>query len=107
MDMKYFLLRLIAPRSTFPKDMTGEERSLMQEHTAYWTNVFKEGRIVIFGPVADPKGTWGLGIVEVDDESELRELTTNDPVIKADQRFSYEIYPMMAGKVRRFTEANK
>ena len=53
----------------------------------------------------DPKGSWGLGVAEVNDEAEVKELTANDPVIKANLNFSYEIYPIMVGKVRGFVEA--
>jgi len=101
MEKKYFLLKLIPPRPTFSQDMSDEERNIMPQHIAYWTKVFDEGKSIIFGPVLDPKGSWGLGIVEVNDESEVKELTSNDPVIKANRNFSYEISPMMVGKVRQ------
>ena len=85
MEKKYFLTKLIPPRPTFSQDMSDEERNLMNEHIVYWTKVFDKGKSIIFGPVLDPKGSWGLGIVEVNDESEVKELTSNDPVIKANQ----------------------
>jgi hypothetical protein len=37
--------------------------------------------MVIFGPVLDSTGSWGLGVVEADDEKELRAFATDDPVV--------------------------
>ena len=36
--------------------------------------------MVIFGPVLDSTGSWGLGVVEADDEDELRAFAADDPV---------------------------
>jgi uncharacterized protein YciI len=107
MEKKYFFLKLIPPRPTFSQDMTDEERNLMFQHIAYWTKIFDEGKSIIFGPVLDPKGSWGLGVAEVDDESEVKQLTSNDPVIKASLNFNYETYPMEVGKVRKFADRNR
>jgi hypothetical protein len=37
------------------------------------------GAAIIFGLVLDPKGTWGVAIVEVASEPEVRILGRNDP----------------------------
>jgi len=56
-EMKQFLCKLIPPQPTFAQDMTEVERKIRQEHIVYW----KDRRIaLIFGPVLDPKGIWGL-----------------------------------------------
>jgi len=65
--MKYFLFKLIPPRSTFAQDMTETEAKLMQEHAVYWKGLMDRGLVIIFGPVADPKGTYGVAIVEVEE----------------------------------------
>ena len=49
----------------------------------------------LFGPVADPAGPWGLGVVRVAGESEMRELEANDPVILSGRGFRYEVLPML------------
>ena len=94
-DSLFYVCRLIAPRSTFLQDMSDEERALMQAHAAYWMQWMARGKVIVFGPVADPAGPWGLGVVRVASESEMRELETNDPVILAGRGFRYEVLPML------------
>jgi hypothetical protein len=91
-----FLLRLVAPRPTFAADMTAEEAELMKVHGAYWQEKLAEGVAVAFGPVLDPAGAWGLGLVRVEDEEAVRAYIAEDPVIRAGRGFRYEILPMMA-----------
>jgi hypothetical protein len=40
------------------------------------------------------KGAWGVAIVEVEDEADARALAANDPTIKSDRNFKFEIYSM-------------
>ncbi|HMH10966.1 MAG TPA: hypothetical protein VK553_09670 [Candidatus Nitrosopolaris rasttigaisensis] len=37
-----------------------------------------EGIAIVFGLVLDPKGSWGIGIVEVADEADAHALGTYD-----------------------------
>jgi uncharacterized protein len=97
MDKLYFVLKLIPPRPTFHKDMNLEERAIMTKHIAYWDVLMQKGFVVALGPVLDPSGTYGLGIVEVDNEEQVKEFIKNDP---ASQLSHYEMYPMHA-KVRK------
>ena len=92
--MNYFFYRLNPPRSTFPGDMTPAESKLMGEHAAYWKGLMKQGRVVAFGPVADPKGVYGIGIIRAEDRDEAISLAANDPVVLADLAFSVEVHPM-------------
>lgn len=92
--MGYFLFRLIPPRSTFPADITPLEGQLMQEHVVYWRDKMNQGLVIVFGPVADPKGTYGLGIIQVEDEDNPDALCANDPVVLANAGFTYEVHPM-------------
>ncbi|HXL58741.1 MAG TPA: YciI family protein [Chitinophagaceae bacterium] len=101
MEKKHFLLKLIPPRPTFAENMTEAERNLMQQHVVYWKDLTDKGIAIIFGPVSDPNGAWGLGIIEIEDEDVAHTLTTNDPIIKANLNFSYEIYPMRIGTMRK------
>lgn len=93
-DRKYFLLKLIGPRPTFPMDMNADERAAMTAHVAYTRSKLGD-TAVAFGPVADPGGVWGLGILAVKDEAAAREFVANDPVIKANLGLRYEVIPMM------------
>src|SRR5947209_19711232 len=97
--MSTFVFRLIAPRSTFALDMTDEEREIMGRHAAYWQPMIDSGRMVIFGPVLDATGSWGLGVVEGDDEDELRSFAAHDPVVTTGTG-TIEIGKMLAGFVR-------
>jgi uncharacterized protein YciI len=79
--MSTFVFRLEAPRPTFATDMTDEEREIMGRHAAYWKPFIDSGRMVVFGPVLDATGSWGLGVVEADDEEELRAFAAGDPAV--------------------------
>ena len=91
-DTKRFLYKLIPPRPTFVQDMTEAERKAMEEHAIYWKGLIDRGIAIIFGLVLDPKGPWGVAIVEVADEADARVLGTNDPAVKAGLMF--DVYPM-------------
>lgn len=80
-------------------DITPEERELMGRHGAYWKEQMKAGKMVVFGPVLDPKGVWGLGVMRAKDEAEVHALQAGDPVITANLGFSYETLPMLAAVV--------
>jgi uncharacterized protein YciI len=99
--MLYFLCRLLPPRPTFAQDMTEAETKVMSDHVAYWTDLAERGTALVFGPVADPKGVWGVGILEVEDETEVQSLTKNDPVIRAAIGAAYEILPMPRAVIGR------
>jgi hypothetical protein len=91
----FFVCRLLPPRPTFLSDMSDEERALMQAHGIYWRERMAEGKVIVFGPVADPKGPWGLGVVRVTSEAELKTFELGDPVISANRGFRYESLPMV------------
>ena len=97
--MSTFVLRLIAPRPTFALDMSDEERQIMGEHAAYWQPYIESGQMVVFGPVLDSGGSWGLGVVEADDEDELRAFAAGDPAVTSGTA-ELEIGTMLAGFVR-------
>jgi len=75
-------------------DMTPAEAKAMKEHVAYWTDLLAKGNAIAFGPVMDPKGPWGVGIVSVRDAAELRELQENDPAVRARIGLTYEAFQM-------------
>ena len=75
-------------------DMTEREAETMQAHGAYWKRLAEAGTAIAFGPVADPKGGWGVGIIAVTDDDELRRLQNGDPAIRESLGMKYEAYPM-------------
>jgi uncharacterized protein YciI len=93
MSKQYFAVRLIPSRPDFAQTMTDAERSVMQDHVAHWRGYMDRGNVVVFGPVMDPAGAYGLGVVAVDDEAVLHDLMSQDPAASINR---YEYYPMMA-----------
>lgn len=91
----YFLCRLMPPRPTFALDMNATERALMGEHASYWRQHMREGRVVVFGPVADPAGPWGLGVVRAKDVADVRAFADRDPTMSSGIGFRWEILPML------------
>lgn len=89
--MPHFFLKLIPPRPSFAHDMSDAERETMQRHAGYLAALLADGRGVAFGPVMDPAGIFGMGIIEAADEAAARAITDNDP---ASAIARYEIYPM-------------
>lgn len=75
--------------------MTKEERSIMDTHVAYWTEKIDAGIALVFGPVHDPSGAYGLAIVEVDDEEQVQALIADDPAVQV-SLLRTESYPMLA-----------
>lgn len=90
----HFLVKLIPPRPSFALDMTAEETRLMQQHVDYWSDLAQKGVALIFGPVLDPAGSYGIGVVELETADDLKDLTANDPVSKSGRQFRHEAYLM-------------
>ena len=97
--MATFAFRLINPRPTFAQDMTDEERDIMARHAAHWKPYLDSGQMVVFGPILDDTGSWGLGVVEADDEQELRSFAAKDPVVTTGTG-KIELGSMLFGFVR-------
>jgi uncharacterized protein YndB with AHSA1/START domain/uncharacterized protein YciI len=95
----FFLCKLIPPRPSFALDMNAEERAVMQAHAAYWTEHLRAGRAIVFGPVHDPQGPWGLGVVRAPDLDAVRRFEAGDPAIRSGRGFRYEILPMLTAVV--------
>lgn len=94
-DKKHYVLKSFSTRPTFQQDMTAEERTVMQQHIAYWADKAEKGIAIVFGPVFDPKGGYGLGIIEVEEEDQVHALIKDDPAVKAGL-LKTEFYSMRA-----------
>jgi len=90
----FFLCRLLPPRADFMQTMTADERAIMVEHVGYWTGKVQTGNAPVFGPMAGPRGGYGIGIIKVADMAEMEALRDTDPAIQAEVGFSYDILPM-------------
>lgn len=87
----YVFVRTNNPRPTFHLDMTPDEKELMRRHVVYWSEKADAGIAVVFGPVLDPKGVYGIGVYRVDDEAHMRRLISEDPALGLLQ---YEVLEM-------------
>jgi uncharacterized protein YciI len=97
--MTTFVFRLKAPRPTFALDMSDEEREIMGQHAAHWRPYVDSGQMVVFGPILDDTGSWGLGVLEADDEDEVRAFALRDPAVTSGTA-TMELGKMLAGVVR-------
>ena len=79
--MPVFVLRLKAPRPQFAQTLTPAELEIMGRHAAYWRPYLERGDMVAFGPVLTDEDSYGLAIVETDDEQALRNFAAEDPVV--------------------------
>jgi uncharacterized protein YciI len=99
--VNHYAVRLIAPRPTFVQDMTEAERAMMGAHAEYWGGLLASGTAVLFGPVLDPSGPYGLGVLELDDPAEVEKITSADPAVQGGLRA--EVHPMGPTVARPFS----
>lgn len=97
--MPTFVLRLIAPRPNFAQTLTDSERAIMNSHAAHWRPYLERGDMVVFGPVLTDEDSYGLAVVDTDDEQALRELAAQDPVVTTGTA-AFELGRLAAGHVR-------
>ncbi len=63
----------------------------MDKHVGYWSEKAAQGRAIVFGPVMDPQGVYGIMVYQAEDETEMRELLDHDP---ANRILRYDVLPM-------------
>ena len=97
--MPTYVLRLIAPRPNFAQTMTDAEREIMGRHAAHWKPYLDRGEMVVFGPILTEDDSYGLAVVETDDEAALRDFVAEDPVVVTGTA-AFEFGQMAAGHVR-------
>jgi uncharacterized protein len=97
--MPTFVLRLIAPRPNFAQTITESEREIMNSHAAHWRPYLERGDMVVFGPVLTSDDSYGLAVVEAEDEESLREFAAQDPVVTTGTA-AFEVGQLAAGHVR-------
>jgi uncharacterized protein YciI len=93
MDKMHFVIYLNPCRPDFAHTMSEKERDIMKQHIEYWKSYTEKGIMLVFGPVMDPAGVYGMGILEVDSEAQLLALLKNDPAAAIN---TYEHFPMRA-----------
>jgi YCII-related domain len=81
--MPGFVLRLKAPRPRFAQPLIPAEQEIMARHGAHWRPYLECVEMVAFGPVLTDEDSYGLAIVETDDERALWDFAAEDPVVTA------------------------
>jgi len=99
MSKQHYFFKLIPPRSTFPHDISDDERRLMDEHGRYFQEHFEAGRLLLYGPVMAQSGAFGLAVLEVDSEEEAQRFGDGDPSVRAGLN-KFEIHPMRVSAAR-------
>jgi uncharacterized protein YciI len=99
MNKQHFFMKLIPPRPTFAQDMTAEERAVMQQHVQYVGEAFKQGSVLIYGPVLVPEGAYGMAVLEMADAAAVQNFLAGDPSIKSGLNTAV-FYPMRVGQAR-------
>lgn len=97
--MPAFALRLLAPRQDFAHTLTDAEREIMNQHAAHWQPFIERGEMVVFGPVLTDDDSYGLAVVETEDEAALREFAAQDPVVTSGTA-AFEVGRLAMGHVR-------
>ncbi len=97
--MTTFVLRLKAPRPNFAQTLSDSELEIMGRHAAHWRPYLDRGDMVVFGPILTDEDSYGLAVVEADDEQALREFAAQDPVVTTGTA-AFEFGRLARGHVR-------
>ncbi len=71
----------------------------MAQHAEHWQPLIDAGKVVVFGPVLDSTGSYGLGLLEADSDEAVQALAQTDPAVTSGLG-KYEIGRMLSGFVR-------
>jgi len=84
-------------------DITDAEKTLMEQHSAYFRQQFDAGNVLIYGPVMAAGGAFGVGILEVAGEADAMLIMRNDPSVRGGLN-RFELSPMRVPASRAKTE---
>jgi uncharacterized protein YciI len=89
-----FLLRIEPTRTGFTlQNMTAEEGRLAAQHAQYLKSLLDSGKLSLAAQVFDPKGLWGIVIVNASDRETAQALLDGDPMVKGNM-FRGEVLPV-------------
>lgn len=97
METKHFFYKLIPPRPEFHLDQNEDENNIMKQHATYWSELTEHKLVLVYGPVLDPAGVFGMGVLELENQDQADEIAKKDPAVSSGV-CKYEIYPMMVAK---------
>jgi uncharacterized protein len=76
-----FLVILRPARDEMPFEPTEEESRIVGEHYDYLVSLRDRGKLVVAGPSIKPGDTFGIGVLDVDDEDEVQAIVAADPAV--------------------------
>ena len=80
---QHFLIKYEPVRKDFGlQTLTDDERRIVGEHFAYLQRLQTDGKLVLAGQAYDPKGFWGILILNTPDAQGAAELMKADPAVK-------------------------
>jgi uncharacterized protein YciI len=89
-----FLLKIEPTRPGFTlQNMTADEGRLATQHVQYLMSLLDSGKLTLAAQALDPKGLWGIIIVNAPDRETARALLDGDPMINA-KMFRGEVIPV-------------
>jgi uncharacterized protein len=94
--MSGYLFKLVPPRPDFAFTMSDDEKATMLEHVRYWGELASAGKTLAFGPVNDPAGGYGVGIVLAENLEDAERVRDGDPAMRSSHGFRTEIFPMLS-----------
>jgi uncharacterized protein YciI len=81
---RQFLLRIEVTRQDYRRDnATEDEKLAARGHWLHLLKLHSEGKLTYAGQVFDPKGLWGIIVVNAPDAETAKALLDADPGIKA------------------------
>ena len=78
-----WLVLLRPVREEMPFDPTEDEKRIVSDHYAYLVGLRDAGKLVVAGPSIVAGDTFGIGVLDVDDESEVQAIVAADPAVSS------------------------
>ena len=88
-----FLVILRPVRDQMPFEPTEEEDRVVSAHYEYLVSLRDSGKLVVAGPSIVPGDTIGIGVLDVDTQTEVEAIIAEDPAITSGV-MTAEIRPM-------------
>ena len=55
----------------------------MDRYAEYWGRLVEQVDVVVYGPVVDSTGSWGLAVIRADNLEDVRTLAKADPAVSS------------------------
>ena len=76
-----WLVVLRPVRAEMPFEPTEEEARIVSSHYEYLVRLREAGKLVVAGPSIVEGDTFGIGVLDVDEEAEARAIVDADPAV--------------------------